>query len=93
MFVLFKKVNFNAIRMYFHHVKSTQSVTADYDSWKDDSLSSCLYVKQSDKTLRLKKKFANNFQEKEKQAFNLTVVLYLTNGRVCTKRAQIRVNN
>lgn len=69
MFVLLK-VNFNAIRMYFHHVKSTQSVTADYDNWKEDSLSSCLYVKQSDKTLRLKKKkFANNFKREGKTGF------------------------
>lgn len=66
MFVIFK-VNFNAIRMYFHHVKSTQSVTADYDNSKEGSLLSCLYVKQSDKTLRLKKKSLQTIsREKEK---------------------------
>ena len=65
MFALFK-VNFNAIRMYFHHAKSTQSITEDSDNWKEGSLSSCLYVKQSDKTLRLKQKVCKQFQERRK---------------------------
>lgn len=51
--------------MYFHAVKSTQSVTADYDNWKEGSFALVYIYKRVIKLsdVKKKKKVCKQFQD------------------------------